>query len=221
MEADADISAFLFSNGYSRLAAMRSKYILFLKLIDVVYFARRTLLQFDSDVLCLQRPTTLLSALADTTGTVNRYNRDFGPAMSFSDEDLQSFLGRPVAPSYNSGLLLTTVPDKRVFFDFAESLLSRNYSVSRPWVLEQTMWAAWSTMQRGSALPDEYDCTFRHGSKGFLPEQSVITQHYCAYSSSLFFQDFAYRVYPTLAPEDFVRRVILRSIRSGTFDVSA
>jgi hypothetical protein len=221
-EADKTVQTYLERNGFSRLAALRQTDIMILKLADTAFFSRGKMLQFDSDVLCLQFPRELLDAAQSQESFKPRYNRDFGPAMTFSDSDLELFLGRPILPSFNAGLFLTKIDDLKVFYSFVERLLSAGYkSSTRPGLsVEQTLWAAWCTAQGGVALPDEYDCTFRLERGGFYPSGRVVTQHYCAFSSALFFEEFVTKVYPRLARSSHLRRVIVDSINSGVFDVA-
>ena len=215
-EADENVQPYLERNGFRELAALRKKYVFCRKLTDVVFFARKKLLQFNSDVLCLQRPLELLASMQQEGRFVSRYNKDFGPAMAYADADLVAFLKRPVLPVFNSGLFLAMIEDRDEFFSLIEQLLSNHFKGLRPYVLEQTCWAVWCTKCGGSPLPDEYDCTFRFGRTGRRLFSRVVTQHYCALSSPLFFEDFTSKVYASLAPPNYLRRVIIQSINSGT-----
>jgi hypothetical protein len=219
-EADENVQPYLERNGYKELAALRKEYVHLRKLTDVVFFGRKKLLQFDSDVLCLQRPLELLASMQGEGGFLSRYNKDFGPAMAYRDADLESFLSGPVLPCFNSGLFLTLIEDRDELYWLAERLLSNHFETLRGYVLEQTLWAVWCTKRGGSPLPDEYDCTFRLGRTGRRSLNRVVTQHYCAFASALFFEEFVTKVYPSLAPPNYLSRVIIKSINSGVFNVA-
>jgi hypothetical protein len=145
----------------------------------------------------------------------DRYGKDFGPAMAFSETDLKTFLHGPVLACFNSGLILTSIPDYNEFCKFGESLLNKGFKYERQWIIEQTLWAAWFTLRGGKPLPDPYDCTFRYGKDGNSEKQRVITQHYCAWSSPLFFDEFVSTIYPHLVAPNHIASLILRSIKSG------
>jgi hypothetical protein len=219
-EADRKVQAYLEVNGFARLAAHRKKHALFLKFIDVPFFSQKRFLQFDSDVLCLQIPDDLISAMQTQNNFLSRYNKDFGPAMAYPDSDLEHFLHQPILPWFNSGLFLTSVANLEDFYSFAERLLACSFDSSNSHLLEQTLWAAWCTAQSGAPLPDEYDCTFRFGRGGPGSMSRVITQHYCAFASALFFEEFALKVYPQLAPCPYLSRVVLGCIDRGIFNVA-
>jgi hypothetical protein len=219
-EADEKVQTYLEKNGFFHLANLRKDYVHLLKFTDVPFFAQGRLLQFDSDVLCLQFPTELLASIQAQTAFLSRFNRDTGPSLAFRSVDLESFLERPILMCFNAGLILTLVNDFNEFCSFAERLLSKNFEMMEAYVLEQTLWAAWCTLQGASALPEVYDCSFRFAKGGWQERERAITQHYCAFASALFYEDFNFIVYPHLKQINHLERVIFESIRSGVFDVA-
>jgi len=220
-EADHVVQDFLETNGFKQLASLRRNFILALKFVDVPFFSSPgKIIQLDSDVLCLQYPAELISSVYSIPFE-SRYNLDFGPAMTYSDLDLEQFLGQPVVPDFNSGLFLTSIDDMHEFLHYAESLLSAGYHSRRKHVLEQTLWAAWCTFKGAVALSQEYDCTFRFGRHSKRDGNRVITQHYCAFSRSLFFNDFIMKVYPGLCNSGYLTRAVINSINTGAFNVVA
>ena len=212
-EADDVVQAHLEKQGFSCMASLRNRFILLRKFSDVTFFGRGAkVLQFDSDVLFHQFPQELVDAIEENDCPSDRYGKDFGPAMAYSETDLQTFLQIPVLPCFNSGLMLTSVPDYDEFCRFGERLLEKCYKCERPWVLEQTLWAAWCTFRGAKPLPDPYDCTFRYGKNGNSEKQRVITQHYCGWSSPLFYDEFLSTIYTQLIPPNRITSLILRSI---------
>ncbi len=85
---------------YPLLRETRRKYVMMLKLADLVFFApRERILYVDSDILFFTNPTQLLEA-----GRRNLFNRDIQSCYLYPPPELRAYTGIPVLERINAGL---------------------------------------------------------------------------------------------------------------------
>ncbi len=136
----------------------RRKYVMMLKLVDLVFFApRERILYVDTDILFFANPAQLLAG-----GRGNLFNRDIGNSYLYPPEELLAFTGIPVLERVNAGL--SSLRKDAFGIDAMERVLGQiplreNLIYHR---IEQTLVALLTTASAGGAahLPPAYDVSY-------------------------------------------------------------
>jgi len=204
-QADATSGAYLKTNGFENCINVRNEHPLRRKIFDFVIFNQnKQILQLDSDILFLQKPTALLEKINEKRGIIY-YNIDRGPAFSFKIEDLEEHLGKSLPIKFNSGLVLYYADIS--IFNSIEDFMAKEYVPTNNWTRGQTLFCLGIAKNYECLpLPDDYDVSFKIGESN---RHVLVAEHYCAWSRTIFYVDFIEKVYPFLKKENNVSQYYL------------
>lgn len=138
-------------------------------------------LLLDSDVMFFKSPV-LLREIVAKGAHCNWFNRDISSSYCLQERQAVQLIGRPLIERLNAGLAL--IHRESVLLEKCDSYLAACDFVSRPWLIEQTLHAMFSTAFGASHLPQEYELTLERRAKS-----SSISKHYVGRMTEMFYLD--------------------------------
>jgi hypothetical protein len=189
----------LASLGLERCRALRREFVLAVRLFDFpIIGAGKTILQLDPDVIFLERPTELLSALqrVDPSAPI-RFNVDVKPAYSWTEDEIEAATGIRPVPQLNGGLLCVRYDGKKLpaMWRSFEACLAMPRRPGSEWLTEQTLLAVHASAHGAQELPPEYDVCARLLRTG---RTDLISHHCLSHQRPYFYEAFLGRIAPGL-----------------------
>ena len=192
--ADADVMSgnLMASHSFHFMPILRSTLIFGVRLVDINYYADgKWVLQLDSDVLFLEKPTMLLENMqrADKEGNANwMYNKDIRSCYCTSSENIYEVIKAPVIEQFNSGVTFYKAAKDNI--GYLESVCAAGLPNDGYYYWEQTLFAILMTRYKALPLPDNYDVHYRFSGSPGPASLKVVSRHYCGNARDYFYRDF-------------------------------
>lgn len=191
-EADSTMVSWLNSNNYEYMQQLRSSLIFGVRLVDINYFSTGSyVLQMDSDVLFLNKPTALLEqmAMAEKSREASwLYNVDIKSSYCTSTENIVSIINEQPIDRFNAGLTFFKANQNNI--GYFEEVCRKGLKVDIHYYWEQTLFSLLMKNQKAKALPDSYDVLYRYSKAPGVESRNANSRHYVDAARPHFYSDF-------------------------------
>jgi hypothetical protein len=161
---------------------LRRQCVMLVKFFDPLILGsgeRRLLI--DSDVIFFRRPDQIID-IVNSGVRCNYFNRDLVSSYCIDSCEASRLLGRPLVDCLNAGLAL--IHFDSIDLSKCDQYLSKCNFIERPWVLEQTLQAMFSSVFGVDYLSDKYELTASR-----FASADAVTKHYVGRMTEMFFLD--------------------------------
>lgn len=188
--ADQLFDQFIIENPHlSNLSEMRNSFIFGPRLIDIHLVAtQKRVLQLDTDVLFLDRPTFLLESLLFSS-LPYLFNLDVKNSYSGELNEIYKSSKMTILERFNGGLSIYKSDTEEL--KFYSDMINLNVPKRALYYWEQTLFALMMTKNKAVPLPAEYDLHYRFKGYNSL---DVISRHYCGDSRINYYFDYFKKV---------------------------